>query len=130
VLVFPKEADGWVRVVADQMVPTTEVSPGTLRQRPPSSPVGRKIDLGDENDVLRRIRDVGARCRDPKRFYVGVLVFPKGADGWVRVVADQMAPTTTTNGSSGTPRQRPPSPPVAPRGLELPKRLRPRARQE
>ena len=128
VLVFPKEADGWVRVVADHMVPTTNVSPGTLRQRPPSSPGGRKIYLDDENDVLRRIRDVAARCREPKRFYLGVLVFPKGADGWVRVVADHMAPTT--NGSPGTPRQRPPSPPVAQRGLKPPKRLRPRARNE
>ena len=54
VLVFPKDADGWVRVVADHMVPTTEVSPGTLRRGPPSTPGGRKIDLDDENDVLRR----------------------------------------------------------------------------
>ena len=128
VLVFPKKADGWVRVVADQMVPTTEVSPGTLRQRPPSSPGGRKIDLDDENDVLRRIRDAGDRCREPKRFYLGVLVFPKKADGRVRVVADHMAPST--NVSPKTPRQRPPSPPVAQPGLKPPKRLRPRARDE
>ena len=94
VLVFPKGADGWVRVVAEHMVPTTEVSPKTLRQRLPSSPGGRKIDLDDENDVLRRIRDVAARCREPKGFYLGVLVFPKRADGWVRVVADHMAPST------------------------------------
>jgi hypothetical protein len=124
VLVFPKDADGWVRVVADHMVPTTEVSPGTLRQRPPSSPGGRKIYLDEQNDVLRRIRDVGDRCREPKGFYLGVLVFPKGADGWVRVVADHMAPST------GTPRQRPPSPPVVQRGLKPPKPLRPRARDE
>jgi hypothetical protein len=90
----------------------------------------RKIVLDDENDVVRRIRDVGARCREPKRFLLGLLVFPKGADGWVRVVADQMAPTTTTNGSSGTPRQRPPSPPAAQRGLKPGKRLRPRAPNE
>jgi hypothetical protein len=64
---------------------------------------GRKIDLDDENDVLRRIRDVAARCREPKRFYIGVLVFPKDADGWVRVVADCMVPST--NGSPETPRQ-------------------------
>jgi hypothetical protein len=94
VLVFPQDADGWVRVVAAHMVPTTEVSPGRLRQRPPSSPGGRKIALDDENDVLRRIRDVAARCREPKGFYLGVLVFPKRADGWVRVVADHMAPAT------------------------------------
>jgi hypothetical protein len=73
---------------------------------------------------LRRIRDVGNRCREPKRYYLGVLVFPKKADGWVRVVADQMTPST------GTPRERPPSPPVAHRGLKPPKRLRPRARNE
>ena len=95
VLVFPKDADGWVRVVANHMVPTTEVSPKTLRQRPPSSPGGRKIDLDDENDVLRRIRDAGDRCREPKRFYLGVLVFPKGAGGRVRFVADHMAPSTS-----------------------------------
>jgi hypothetical protein len=128
VLVFPKKADGWVRVVADQMVPTTEVSPGTLRQRPPSSPGGGKIDLDDENDVLRRIRDAGDRCREPKRFYLGVLVFPKKADGRVRLVADHMAPST--NVSPKTPRQRPPSPPVAQPGLKPPERLRPRARDE
>ena len=92
VLVFPQGADGWVRVVADHMVPTT--STGTPRQRPPSPPGGRKIYLDDENDVLRRIRDVAARCREPKRFLLGVLVFPKGADSWVRVVADHMAPST------------------------------------
>ena len=126
VLVFPKDADGWVRVVADQMIPTTNASPETLRQRPPSSPGGRKIDLDDENDVLRRIRDVGDRCREPKRFCLGVLVFPKVADGWVRVVADQLVPTTST----GTPRQRPPSPPAAQRGLKPRKRLRPRARDD
>ena len=124
VLVFPKDADGWVRVVAEHMVPTTEVSPKTLRQRPPSSPGGRKIDLDDENDVLRRIRDAGDRCREPKGFYLGVLVFPKKADGRVRVVADHMAPST------GTPRQRPPSPPVTQRGVKPRKRLRPRARDE
>jgi hypothetical protein len=89
---------------------------------------GRKIDLDDENDVLRRIRDAGDRCREPKRFYLGVLVFPKDADGWVRVVADHMAPST--DGSPGTPRQRPPSPPVAQCGLKLRKRLRPRAPNE
>ena len=99
-----------------------------LRQRLPSSPGGRKIYLDDDNDVLRRIRDVGDRCREPKRFYLGVLVFPKRADGWVRMVADHMAPST--NVSSGTLRQRPPSPPVAQRGLKPPKRLRPRARDE
>jgi hypothetical protein len=86
----------------------------------------RKIDLDEENDVLRRIRDAGDRCRKPKRYLLGVLVFPKGADGWVRVVADHMVPTTST----GTPRERPPSPPVAQRGLKPPKRLRPRARDE
>jgi hypothetical protein len=126
VLVFPKDADGWVRVVADHMVPTTEVSPKTLRQRPPSSPGGRKIYLDEQNDVLRRLRDAGDRCRKPKRYLLGVLVFPKGADGWVRVVADHMVPTTST----GTPRERPPSPPVAQRGLKPPKPLRPRARDE
>jgi hypothetical protein len=89
---------------------------------------GRKIDLDEENDVLRRIRDVGNRCREPMRFYLGVLVFPKEADGWVRVVADHMAPST--NVSTGTPRQKPPSPPVAQRGLKPWKRLRPRARDE
>ncbi len=85
VLVFPKDADGWVRVAADQMIPTTNGSPGMPRQRPPSSPGGRKIYLDDENDVLRRIRDVGDRCREPKRFLLGVLVFPKGQTagcGW------------------------------------------------
>jgi hypothetical protein len=71
---------------------------------------------------------LGARCREPKRFYLGVLVFPKEADGRVRVVADQMVPTT--NASPGTLRQRPPSPPVAQRGLKLRNRLRPRARNE
>ena len=67
----------------------------------------RKIDLDDENDVLRRLRDVAARCREPERFYLGVLVFPKDADGWVRVVANHMVPTTEV--SPGTLRQRPPS---------------------
>jgi hypothetical protein len=57
-----------------------------------------------------------------------VVVFPKEADGWVRVVADQMVPTT--DGSTGTPRERPPSPPVAQRGLKPSKRLRPRAHNE
>jgi hypothetical protein len=127
VLVFPKDADGWVRVVANHMVPTTEVSPGTLRRRLPSSP-GGKIDLDEQNDVLRRIRDAGDRCREPKRYYLGVLVFPKRADGWVRVVADHMAPST--NVSPKTPRQRPPSPPVTQRGVKLRERLRPPARNE
>jgi hypothetical protein len=88
----------------------------------------RKIDLDDENDVLRRLRDVGARCREPERYYLGVLVFPKDADGWVRVVADQMVPST--NVSPGTPRQGPPPPPAIQRGLKPPKRLPPRARNE
>jgi hypothetical protein len=88
----------------------------------------RKIELDDENDVLRRIRDVGDRCREPKRFYLGVLVFPKKADGRVRVVADHMAPST--NVSPKTPRQRPPSPPVTQRGVKLRERLRPPARNE
>jgi hypothetical protein len=44
----------------------------------------RKIDLDDENDVLRRIRDVGARCREPKHYHLGVLLFGRrrlGAGG-------------------------------------------------
>jgi hypothetical protein len=58
----------------------------------------RKIDLDDAlviepaDDILERILDAGARCRDPKRYYLTVTVFPKDADGWVRVVADQMVP--------------------------------------
>ena len=94
VLVFPKGADGWVRVVAEHMVPTTEVSPKTLRQRLPSSPGGRKIDLDDDNDVLRRICDAGDRhCREPKALLPrGTRVPQAGADGRVRVVADHMAP--------------------------------------
>ena len=81
------------------------------QRRPPSSPGGRKIYLDDENDVLRRIRDVAARCREPKRFYLGVLVFPKEADGWVRVVAGHMAPALGRPGRrvSGRLRLRSPS---------------------
>ena len=70
----------------------------------------RKIYLDGDNDVLRRIRDVGARCREPERYYLGVLVFPKEADGRVRLFADQMVPTT----------RGPPSP-AARRGLKRPR---------
>jgi hypothetical protein len=124
VLVFPEDAAGRVRVVADDMVPTTDVSTGAPRQRPSSPPVaqrglklrkrlrvstrngdrlrpgGRKIDLDHdlvvdpENDVLRRILDAGARLREPKRYYLGILVFPEDADGWMRVVGDHMTPIT------------------------------------
>jgi hypothetical protein len=84
----------------------------------------RKIDLDDENHVFRRIRDVGARCREPKHYHLGVLLFPKDADGWVRVVADSMAPSTQV--SPETPPPRPPSPPAIQRGLKR----RPPARNE
>jgi hypothetical protein len=56
-----------------------------------------KIDLDhalvvdSENDLLDKIRDVGARCREPRRFYLAVTVYPEDADGWVRVVGDQIA---------------------------------------
>ena len=76
----------------------------------------RKIYLEGDNDVLQRIRDVGARCREPKRYYLGVLVFPKEANGRLRLVVDQMVPSTGG----------PPSPPAAPSGLNRPKRPRPR----
>ena len=76
----------------------------------------RKIYLDGEHDVLRRLRDVVARCREPERYYLGVLVFPKEADGRLRLFADQMVPTT-----SG-----PPATPAARRGLKPPKRPRPR----
>jgi hypothetical protein len=58
----------------------------------------RKINLDHAlviepaDDILKRILDAGARCRDPKRYYLAVTVFPKDADGWVRVVGDQMVP--------------------------------------
>ena len=76
----------------------------------------RKIYLEGENDVLQRIRDVSKRCREPKRYHLGVLVFAKEADGRLRVVVDHMVPST-----GGLP-----SPPAAPRGLKRPKRPRPR----
>ncbi|MGB7976882.1 MAG: hypothetical protein WCF81_21600 [Roseiarcus sp.] len=56
------------------------------------------------------------RCREPKRYYLGVLVFPKEAGGRLRLVVDHMVPST---GGS-------PSPPAAPRGLKRLKRPRPR----
>ena len=76
----------------------------------------RKIYLEGDNDVLQRIRDVSKRCREPKRYYLGVLVFPQEADGRVRLFVDQMVPSTGG----------PPSPPAAPSGLNRPKRPRPR----
>ena len=36
---------------------------------------------------------MGDRCREPKRYYLGVLVFPQEADGRVRLFVDQMVPT-------------------------------------
>lgn len=59
---------------------------------------GRQTDLDDAlviepaDDILKRVLDAGARCREPKRYYLTVTVFPKDADGWVRVVGDQMVP--------------------------------------
>jgi hypothetical protein len=76
----------------------------------------RKIYLDGENDVLRRLSDVSERCRGPERYYLGVLVFPKDADGRTRLVADQMVPTTS--GSAATPAVR--------NGLKPPERPRPR----
>jgi hypothetical protein len=83
-----------------------------------------KIVLDGENDVLRRLRDVSERCREPERYYLGVLVFPKKADGRVRVFADQMVPTT--NGPPETPAN---PHPAAPPRLKPPRRLRPRSRE-
>lgn len=56
----------------------------------------REIDLENavlvdsENDLLGKIRDIGARCREPKRFHLAVTVYPEDADGWVRVVGDEI----------------------------------------
>jgi hypothetical protein len=79
----------------------------------------RKVDLDHalvidtENDVLPRILAAGARYREPKSHYLGVLVFPEDAHAWVRVVCGQMTGSTST----GTPPKRP-TPPVAPHGLK------------
>jgi hypothetical protein len=88
----------------------------------------RKIDFDPENDVLQRIRDVAARIREPKRYYLGVLVFPKEEGEPVRVVADSMVPTTEV--STRPPREGPPSPLFAQRGLKPWRRLRPQTRDE
>jgi hypothetical protein len=72
--------------------------------------VASDIVLAVENDVLRRLRDVGRRRRERERYYPGVLVLPEEADGRLRVVVDHMVPTTS--GSR--------SPPAAPLRLKLP----------
>ena len=91
-------------------VPTGRLADRWSRNGDRPRSASRKIYLDGDNDVLRRIRDVGARCREPERYYLGVLVFPKEADGRVRLFADQMVPTT----------RGPPSP-AARRGLKRPR---------
>jgi hypothetical protein len=87
----------------------------------------RKIDFDFENDVLPRICEVASRIREPKRYYLGVRVFPKEGE-LVRVVADSMAPTTHV--STRPPREGPPSPRFDQHGLKPRRRLRPQSRDE
>jgi hypothetical protein len=87
-----------------------------------SESCGRPLVVEPENDVLPRIRDVSARCREPARYYLGVLIYPEDADGWVRVVVEDMLPTPDS--STGTLRRRPSSPPVGKPGPKLRQRVR------
>ena len=80
----------------------------------------REIGFDGENDVLRRLRDVSDPRREPERYYLGVLVFPKEADGRLRLFVDHKVPTTS--GPRATP--------AVQRGVKPPKPSRPRTRNK
>jgi hypothetical protein len=60
-----------------------------------------KIVLEGEEDVLRRLRDVSERCREPERYYLSVLAAGYGrrigCDAWCPAWIDTAAIAETTS---------------------------------